>query len=902
MRRKVTLYVGGRKADLSDTSFLLMNYTAEDLSNPTIVKNSFSRQVTLPGTCRNNRIFGAMWRADRESGAGGSTGSQFNPSKRTSFALYSADGIVMESGYLKLDEVVRKGVFCREYKVSLFGGLGEFFFNLSQNQDGSKKTLADLDYLGLGENELDFTINAATVQEAWDDLYEGRTGKWRVINFMPAYEGIPENFSADRGIVAPVYGGLQDNITYDGETYTTRTGIPYTIVKLPQACDEWAAKDLRSYLQRPAISMKAVLEAIAKPENNGGYEFDFSAVASKASSLWKTLPLIPSLGTFKETTGSLTYTFTSYPGTTASASVDLSGTGDLPSGAKISVGLSVGLSAVLADHGTLTLGAWAPSGGVPQGDNCVIFVQAVAYSADLMTPIAASKIRVVSDYFFGGAAVNPSTLAEWCEYVPQFDAEYDETVYGPWNHDGSKYVFSSPVNLTVEGYGIEKVYIWVHAYQIRTLLFNGSNITKETVTSLGANPHLYRDFTHDWATTNGTSSEASPTSVRATSSANLRSGAYVSKRLLLTTDKTPAEYLISLAKIFGWMFVTDPAEKKVTLMDRDAFYQDETIDLTKRVDTSQGVQISPFAFSARWYDFKLASVGGAFADEYKSIEGREYGIQRVNTGYEFDANSVDLLSGNAYKSAVTVLESSKYWNIITEGGMFRPSPFVDPGGVYTLWTSTGKAHDFEVNQPMVTADIDYYNSAFPGYDADLARKMQFHGADGKAVDGSDVLVFREGWETYQYFKVTDDVAAMDILNDGKPCWLLQAGSAAGVRVPIFQRYTYRHDWIIDESLDFGAPAQIDIPGTIYDEESTIYFKYWKKYLGDRYDKDTKVMTCKVDLSGLQVGQDLLRKFYWYDGALWVLNKIVNHSLTTYGPTECEFVQVRDKDNYLNGQD
>ena len=61
------------------------------------------------------------------------------------------------------------------------------------------------------------------------------------------------------------------------------------------------------------------------------------------------------------------------------------------------------------------------------------------------------------------------------------------------------------------------------------------------------------------------------------------------------------------------------------------------------------------------------------------------------------------------------------------------------------------------------------------------------------------------------------------------------------------------------------------------------------------------MTCKVDLSGLQVGQDLLRKFYWYDGALWVLNEISNHSLTTYGPTECEFVQVRDKDNYLNGQ-
>jgi hypothetical protein len=61
------------------------------------------------------------------------------------------------------------------------------------------------------------------------------------------------------------------------------------------------------------------------------------------------------------------------------------------------------------------------------------------------------------------------------------------------------------------------------------------------------------------------------------------------------------------------------------------------------------------------------------------------------------------------------------------------------------------------------------------------------------------------------------------------------------------------------------------------------------------------MTCRVDFSGMQVGQDLLRKFYWYDNSLWVLNAIRNYSLTTYDPVECEFVQVQDKSNYLNGQ-
>ena len=120
-------------------------------------------------------------------------------------------------------------------------------------------------------------------------------------------------------------------------------------------------------------------------------------------------------------------------------------------------------------------------------------------------------------------------------------------------------------------------------------------------------------------------------------------------------------------------------------------------------------------------------------------------------------------------------------------------------------------------------------------------------------------------------------------------------------MPIFQRYNYGSFHTIQDSLDFGIPRQLDIPNVNYPEGCTIYERGWKKYLSDRYDANTKVMTCKVDFSGIQVGQDLLRKFYWYDGALWVLNKIVNHSLTTYGPTECEFVQVQDMSNYTNGQ-
>ena len=61
------------------------------------------------------------------------------------------------------------------------------------------------------------------------------------------------------------------------------------------------------------------------------------------------------------------------------------------------------------------------------------------------------------------------------------------------------------------------------------------------------------------------------------------------------------------------------------------------------------------------------------------------------------------------------------------------------------------------------------------------------------------------------------------------------------------------------------------------------------------------MSAKVDLRGLNIGQGLLRRFYWFEGANWVLNKISNYSLTTFDLTDCEFIQVQDVDNYTNGQ-
>ena len=162
MRRKIELYINGTLADLSDQGLVLFNYSLTDLQKPTAVKNGFSKQITLPGTPQNDFIFGHIERTDRVT-----TVSTFNPGKRSEFAIYDDKGQILESGYLRLDSLVRRGSVVTGYKVSLFGGLGDFFYALSYDDAGNKRTLADIDYLGKGDpTELDFTIRASTVQGA----------------------------------------------------------------------------------------------------------------------------------------------------------------------------------------------------------------------------------------------------------------------------------------------------------------------------------------------------------------------------------------------------------------------------------------------------------------------------------------------------------------------------------------------------------------------------------------------------------------------------------------------------------------------------------------------------------------------------------------------------------------
>jgi hypothetical protein len=115
-------------------------------------------------------------------------------------------------------------------------------------------------------------------------------------------------------------------------------------------------------------------------------------------------------------------------------------------------------------------------------------------------------------------------------------------------------------------------------------------------------------------------------------------------------------------------------------------------------------------------------------------------------------------------------------------------------------------------------------------------------------------------------------------------------------MPHFSRYEMSGSTIALQ-MDWGDPKEIQIPGVTVGASSNVFDQYWGKYIADRYDDDSAVATCYVDFRGMQVGRDLFKQFYAFDGAIWALNKIIDHSLTTSGCTKCEFVKVQDTTNY-----
>ena len=282
------------KADCDEQSLALFTYRRENLDNPTVVRNSYSQQIRLAGTPENDAIFGHILQGTRITGSG------FDASARTPFVLYGNGGEVLESGYCKLDGIERHGAD-HTYLVTLFGGLGEILYKLSAADDGRQLSLADLTYIDPDNptDELDFTLNRATIALAWEVLAnQAADDRFTVLNFAHTGDPVPSDFDPSKlfclGDDIPQVPARTPQVDTDEAVLLSMNNTENRLLPLQVG-------DFRCYLQRPVLKVSAVFDAIDRYCTDEGWTLSldgdfFDAGNPYYGASWMTLASFASLG------------------------------------------------------------------------------------------------------------------------------------------------------------------------------------------------------------------------------------------------------------------------------------------------------------------------------------------------------------------------------------------------------------------------------------------------------------------------------------------------------------------------------------------------------------------------------------------------------------------------------
>lgn len=927
---KYDLYINNELCDLDSDSLIVLTYTMELLTNPTAVKNNYSHTVELPQTERNDVIFSHFYRNDYKAG-----NTNFAPLQQVPFAIYNELGEIAERGYIKLDEVAIDNTSYK-YKVTLYGGLGSFFYAMSANANGDALKLGDLQYMSdiANETQLNFPITASYITSAWSNLENGAE-RYSVINFAPAYNGKPSgDFDAQTAIylaqrseiendksplLNPVYGFGDltiDKMTPTSLSYVVNSSgkntpeIFATKVKLAKDFTEWETKDLRAYLQRPVLSIRKFFEAVQRRANDAGYTLNldsgfFNDNNPYFAKSWLTLPSLQTLTKEGKQGQAQLSAVLNIDGTATTQEIAINT--ELPSLTGYEYGIDfenvkvyIPQISIAVDNSEISKNVTelrfdgsllSIDEGQPHYDRACVawFVQAYAIDAN-GNIMGVSDVTIVGKY----ADYTSEDIATFAGFEPL-------TVAG--GSVGYKFANDNKLRKTEIGTAtttfncVSNIELNIEtAPNADTIMLKVTKAVWLGKDNAPANVLFATGVLAQQITYSGVDSSVYGTA-EVTANETVRSGSIINKSDLLDIGKTPLDLLLSYAKLFGLQWLYDRNDNSVTLMQRTDFYKGgSAVDWSDRIDQSKEQTVTPYEFDKRYYDFELETVG-EWADAYEEKYGKVYGAQRVNTGYTFDNENKNLLDGNSLKGCAEVLEQSKYYNNITENDQICPSVFLE-GGEYTTYTD-GETSTEQIQTPTNSASIEYMQEGLQGYD--LIAKPQLHTADNSAIDeGLMLLLYNGSFSTigtpYERFRLTDDVPEMAILNEGKLCWLLEgAWRNFAPRIVPMPHFVRASDGV---SLDMGVPQELDNPDPDTKAvQNSIYSQYWRDYLGDRYDQNSRVLSCYVDLQGVQVRNALFRNFYYFDNAVWVLNKITNYSLTTTGTTKCEFVKVQDIKNY-----
>ena len=863
----IKLFLNDIQVDWSEDFSILMTYQTEDLNNPTIVKNAYSKTISIPGTKKNNSIFGNYYQLDRYviNHSGNTTiGVEYNPSKRIPFKIYN-DANLVESGYAQLDSISLNENEIT-YNITLYGGLGDFFYELAYKETGEKLTLADLTYKP--DAGLDFQITKEYIKDCFEQPLKAN----RLITFFPALNGVPDNFDSSAALINP-----KDQTIFSGDTYG--------LAKLNKSYTEWQARDLRSYKQRPALRLKELITTIL---DNSGYDYILdNSFFNDSNPYWFdsfiALPLLDSSNEdnlnedikLDKLSGNWEINEQINPAEgllKVSQNEQVSQDGDYIDLSTISDSASLNVDVDsqfifsrdnIIDAEELVLEQYSTEGT----DFSYLKVKNTLYA----------KLLAVDDY--------GNTIAESNEY--SFSEGYsfkkvDFDYYLVEENSGNN-TFRLSLKTSKKA---NKVKLILKIY-FKTLKEGKENYAQPTLFLREIDSPAYSGVIN--ISFNAFLSIKQPS--------DIGSGSYITKEDILKTDHSPADYLLSIGKLFGWYYIKDPVDKKITILTRENFYKRKVI--RPKIDYSKEFTINPILFDKKWYKLSLEQPDNYFSKKYKKQYNLTYGQKRLDTGYNFNKETSDLYSENIFQGSIPIRDSDRFYRTFkTKSGEIIP-PYLMDNLTYNDQEMYGSNYLYQTVE---------WNTGLRGQDSQFKSCFYNLDSDSKSLEEIEqCLLFYNGQKALKEdFWLTDDLPEMIDLNES-PCWLWTRSEFNNAGDRIAYKLSYLPEFIsyyidngnITKSFDFGVPREIYIDNVVYPETSTLYNQFWDKFYKDQFNVNTKKVTCYILADNLN--QESLRYFYWFNNSYWILNKIDSLDIANKNNTvRCEFIKVQNINNYAAG--
>ncbi len=877
---KLRIFIEGKELDSLDSVTVPITKQFEELSDPTVICNDYSKTVTVPLSKNNNEIFGHCYNPDRLIVAGSEdtplVGIYFDPYKKLECRLQWGDDVFF-TGYAKMLKVTNKG-----YEVTINGELGKIFQELQKITFDKTKYEDEEDiakYWIDGSVYVDTVINGALIFKCWNSEQDDYTLRKTtdsnyditdIIGFLPN-----NSFSTDFDY--KTYEYIDSSGNYVSTTFQEALDYPHLGLNYDKTFEEYTGcasesvigdglypvqyADFRSYEQIPFIYWNKFWQIFQKKaEEVTGYKWDCSDAWFLNNSNYKDLAITllqrdaVNFTTESKTDSSFGVTINKkvYSNGFVTNNVDITVTKSVDG-----AGYNVKFSTKPSFTVTYTTLASQNTAGFTYRQASTLFTY-----GGLIVTYKWTDSNGTTDVLKVGfcSSKTLSTQPEWGNALFRFKEAYPnlDAYYGV---DEVKLSSQTSVTLTLEA--VDTLYgsittkgsggtLHIEVEQVRYYDPGGEDLSNNGV--------FYSAYQISDSKTVSYPSTYTMSALKTDASiyyykTNFRSGDSFTLNDICNFDFSN---ILDYCKRYRINIYIDELNKKL-IFTRHLF-DDYTIeDFSDKIDATT-FEVSPVTFDMKYLLFSYADSDTQIGTSYKNKYNYPYGTKRITTDYNFGTESKTLFE----KSKESILYSPSYiaWNNLFAGKLI-----------------------FQVR-----------NNNF----------IECRDEDGKTKDISGAYFYpaKKKIDTGLTFFVSDDTDKMRLLNKyyyngtyDNRCILTNYWTQPELVLQIEGALPIQYHTCLFTKPAQSYVAQMDYFSRI--NRGGIYETIWKTYLNERYNVQNKKVTTYVRLSPSDFINFNFNQFWKIGNQVYVVNKIYDYDITSDKPTKVDLITVQNINAYKN---